>query len=146
MAPYVAPVDFSLAFQKRCETVQRPKFTVLFRRGDKAFGTFLVLKGTVHLDFGVDGSNPLNRAYGPGALVGLPATLTERAYSMTATVSEDAELGFLSVGELKSLLREQPELQLQLLDILAAKIAQIKQARKAMLTQESDPCGEVGLV
>jgi CRP-like cAMP-binding protein len=70
-----------------------PKQTVLFRRGEAAFGMFLVLEGKVSLDFGVDGSNPLNRAYGPGALVGLPATLTGHNYSMTATVTEDAESG-----------------------------------------------------
>ena len=93
----------------------------------------------------MDGSNPLNKAYGPGALIGLPATLTGRTYTMTATVTADAELGFLSVKELKSLLREQPALQLQLLDILSAKLAQVDQAKKAMLINETDALGDVGL-
>jgi CRP-like cAMP-binding protein len=145
MTGYVTPQDLSLAFQQRCESMRRPKFSVLLRRGDNAFGTFLILAGTVYLDFGVDGSNPLNKAYGPGALIGLPATLTGRPYSMTATVTADAELGFLSIRELKSLLREQPELQLQLLDILGAKIAQVNQAKKAMLTKEDKAGGDVGL-
>ena len=145
MAPQLAPPDLSLAFQQRCETMRRSKFSVLFRRGEKAFGTFLVIKGTVYLDFGVDGSNPLNKAYGPGAFIGLPATLTGRTYTMTATVTADAELGFLSVKELQSLLREQPALQLQLLDILSAKLAQVDQAKKAMLIKETDTLGDVGL-
>jgi hypothetical protein len=41
---------------------------------------FLVLRGRVSLDFGVDDSSPLNKTYGPGALIGLPATLTGRTY------------------------------------------------------------------
>jgi CRP-like cAMP-binding protein len=53
---------------------------------------FVVFSGKVSLDFGVDSS--LVRTYGIGALVGLPATITRRNYSMTATVTEDAELGF----------------------------------------------------
>lgn len=94
---------------------------------------------------GVDGSNPLNSTYGTGALVGLPATLTGRNYSMTATVTEDAEVGFISIKALKGLLREQPELCQQLLSILSAQIAQTEQVRNAMLARESNPDHELGL-
>jgi CRP-like cAMP-binding protein len=84
--------------------------TVLFRRGERAFGMFLNLGGTVSLDFGVDGSGALASTYGPGGLVGLPATRTKRNYSMTATVIDNAELGFVITEVLKSLLRSHPEL------------------------------------
>lgn len=139
------PTDLNSAIQQRCEKLRRPRLSLLFQRGEKSFGIFLVLKGTVHLDFGVDGSSPLNKSYGPGALVGLPATLAGRNYCMTATVTDDAELGFLSVEALKALLREQPALCLQLLDILGAKMAQVDQLRKAMQNKESVPAPEVGL-
>jgi hypothetical protein len=56
--------------------IRSARTTVLFRRGEPAFGMFLILKGTASLDFGVDGAAGLASAYGPGALVGLPATLT----------------------------------------------------------------------
>jgi CRP-like cAMP-binding protein len=42
-------------------------------------------------------------------VIGLPATLAKRNYSMTATVTHDAELGFLSTQALESLLLEHPE-------------------------------------
>jgi len=74
------------------EMVLKPRSTVLFRRGGKASGMFVVLSGKVSLDLGVD--SVLGRIYGPGALVGLPSTLTRNNYSMTATVTEDAELVF----------------------------------------------------
>jgi CRP-like cAMP-binding protein len=136
MACYTAPPNLHTALEERCEKVRKPRSTVLFRRGEAPFGMFLVLSGTVSLDFGVDGSNALNSFYGPGALVGLPATLTGRNYSMTATVTDDAELGFVTRPALESLLRNQPELCQQLLTILSAKMAQTKQMTKALLRKE----------
>jgi len=81
----------------------------------------------------------------PGALVGLPATLTKRDYSMTANVTEDAELGFLANQALESLLRKQPELCQQLLTILSAKVAHTEQVTKAMLRKEKRPRLESGV-
>jgi len=96
MAIDTAHASLQLALEQGCEKIRKPRYTVLFRRGEKAIGIFLVFSGKVSLDFGVD--SPLARTYGPGALVGLPATVTGRNYSMTATVTEDAELGFWSPG------------------------------------------------
>lgn len=140
MPRYSAPHDVLVELQQNCEVVRKPKHTVLFKRGQAAFGMFLVMRGKVTLDFGVDGSCSLNGAYGPGALVGLPATLTGRTYSMTATVTDNAELGFISSKGLKGILRQQPELCRQLLDILGAKITHTYQITKDRL----DP-SEVGM-
>jgi CRP-like cAMP-binding protein len=145
MATKSAPPDLQTALQGCCEKFNEPKQTVLFRRGEAAFGMFLVLKGKVSLDFGVDGSNPLNTSYGPGALVGLPATLTGHNYSMTATVTEDAEVGFISMKALLELLGSRPEFCQQLLTILSARVAQTDRIRKAMLAKENIPEHEVGL-
>lgn len=140
MPRYSAPHDVLVELQQNCEVVRKPKHTVLFKRGQAAFGMFLVMRGKVTLDFGVDGSCSLNGAYGPGALVGLPATLTGRTYSMTATVTDNAELGFISSKGLKGILRQQPKLCRQLLDILSAKITHTYQMTKDRL----DP-SEVGM-
>lgn len=98
-----------------CEKFDEPKQTVLFRRGEPAFGMFLVLKGKVTFDFGVDGSNLPHTTYGPGVLVGLRATLTAHKYSMTAIVTEDAEVGFISMKALQDLLRSRSVFYQQLL-------------------------------
>lgn len=140
MPRYFRPSDLNAMLAACCEKFQEPKHTVLFKRGEPAFGMFLVLEGKVSLDFGVDGANPLNSSYGPGALVGLPAALTGRNYSMTATITEDAEVGFVSIKALKHLLGEHPELCEQLLTILSERLAvQNEQVRKAMLAKESVP-------
>ena len=145
MACYIAGSDLYAALEPRCERVRKQRSTVLFRRGEKAFGVFLVLRGTVRLDFGVDTSTALASACGPGALVGLPASLSRTNYSMTATVTDDAELGFLSLEALVSLLRKHPELCRQLLTILGAKVAQSEQVTKALLRKERVPGLELGV-
>lgn len=145
MACYIAHSDLYAALEQRCERVRKPRSTVLFRRGQKAFGMFLVLRGTVSLDFGVDASTALASACGPGTLVGLPATLTRTNYSMTATLTDDAELGFLTPEDLVSLLHKQPELRHQLLTILSAKVAHSEQVAKALRRNEEPPKPELEL-
>jgi len=54
MARYNAPPDLHAMVVQHCERVRKPRSTVLFRRGEKAFGMFLIRSGTVSLDFGVD--------------------------------------------------------------------------------------------
>ena len=115
----------------------QPKSTVLFRRGEKASGMFAVLGGRVSLDFGVDSRSA--QFYGPGALVGLPATLTRSNYSMTATVAEDATLGYLPREVLEPLLRNNPSLTQELLVILGEKTLEMKRMKQGLLESDRLP-------
>ncbi len=103
MADDTASANLHHVLEQRSERVHKPKSAVLFRRGEKASGMFFVLSGKVRLDLGVDSA--VGRTCGQGALVGLPSTLTRQNYSMTATVTEDADLGYWSPDALDSLLR-----------------------------------------
>jgi len=144
MACYVAHPALYEALERRCERVRKRMSTVLFRRGEKAFGMFLVIRGAVRLDFGVDASTALGNICGPGALVGLPATLSRTNYSMTATVTDDAELGFLTPQDLVSLLRQEPGLRQHFLTILSAKVAHTEEVTKALRRNEKLPELQLG--
>jgi CRP-like cAMP-binding protein len=67
--------------------------------------------------------------------VGLPATLTKRNYSMTATVGQNAELGFWPSEALQLLLRQRPELCQQLLAVLGERMSENQQVAKALLRE-----------
>ncbi len=129
--------ELHLALGQRCKKVYVGKSTVIFRRGEKASGIFVILSGKVSLDLGVD--SPLARCYGSGALLGLPATVTRHNYSMTATVTEDAELGFLTPEALDLLLHERPELCQQLLGILGERVIENNEMQKALLKGHNPP-------
>jgi len=137
MANNTSPNNLQTALESRCKRVFKQKSAVLFRRGEKAFGLFLILSGKVSLDFGAD--TPRARCYGPGALMGLPATLTKRNYCMTATVTENAELGFLSPEALDLLLREDPALCQELVAILGEKMVEVQRVKQALLDNDSPP-------
>lgn len=64
MALYYAPVTLQQTLEQKGERVFKRKDDVLFRRGEEAFGMFVVLSGKVSLDFGVD--SRLSRSYGAG--------------------------------------------------------------------------------
>jgi CRP-like cAMP-binding protein len=122
--------DLHSILHQGCERICKPKKSTLFREGETSFGMFVVFSGAVRLDFGVD--CPLSRSYGPGALLGLPATITKRNYSMTATVTEDAEVGLWTPGALNTLLLQHPELCQQLLVLLCERMAENHQIMKAL--------------
>jgi CRP-like cAMP-binding protein len=136
----IAPINLQTALAQESEKVSKPKGSVLFRRGTDAFGMFVVLSGKVRLDFGVD--SPLSRTYGPGALVGLPATLTGGKYSMTATVAEDAELGFWTRKAVESLLRQHRDYCRALLEILGEKMFENQKIAKALFVKQEPPAQE----
>lgn len=140
MALYTAPVNLQTALAEQSEKVSKPKGCVLFRRGTDAFGMFVVLSGKVRLDFGVDSA--FSRTYGPGALVGLPATLTGRKYSMTAIVTEAAELGFFDRKTFDRLLRQHPDYCRALLEILGEKMAENQKIARALFGREELPAQE----
>jgi CRP-like cAMP-binding protein len=144
MADYALRSDLHAVLERGCERLRKPKQTVLFHRGERAFGLFIVLSGAVKLDFGVDST--FAHFYGPGALVGLPATLTRRPYSMTATVTQDAELGFWSPEALDALLRKRPELCQPLLVLLGQRMAENDALHKAFLTNDAPPAQQSSVV
>jgi hypothetical protein len=81
MVGETAAAHLRYILEQQGERVRKPKSTVLFRRGDKASGKFVVLSGKLSLDLGVDSA--LSTSHGAGALGGLPSTIPGQNYSMT---------------------------------------------------------------
>jgi CRP-like cAMP-binding protein len=137
MSTQTHPADLKTMLQEGGERIRKPRYSVLFRCGEKSFGMFVVLSGKVSLDVGI--VSPFARAYEAGALLGLPATVSRREYSMTATVTEDAELAFWTAEALESLLRDNPTLCHELLGIMAERLAENHELMKALLRRRKPP-------
>lgn len=128
MGTLVAPDELKKHLITAGTPVQRARGTYLFRRGDAVTGIFLISRGTVRLGLDGDPAGFPSRDVGPGSVVGLPASLSDSSYSLTAEVSEDAELVFLSRQRLLDLLREKPELCFQVMSILTEELTQTRTA------------------
>src|SRR5215469_4241236 len=130
MALSYSPLSLQETLEQEGERIFKRTGEVLFHRGNEALLVFVLLSGKVSLDFGVDSS--LARCYGPGALIGLPTTLTRQRYRMTATVLEGAELSMWNCSQLNTLLRKRRDFCEQMLVILGQRMAESLEAAKAL--------------
>lgn len=126
--------DFALSAQLKTEleriatTIFKATGAVLFQRGQAVSGVFLVRSGKV--DLSLDSQNQIypTRTLGSGCILGLPATMSGAAYSLTATVCEDAELGFVPREAFLKLMGANAGLCLQVMDLLSQEISNIRSA------------------
>jgi CRP-like cAMP-binding protein len=111
-------------------TVFKAKGTILFARGDEVSGAFLIRSGQISL--GLDYETPVYpaRILGPGAIIGLPATVSGNPYSLTAQAVEDSELTFVPRDSLLECLKDDPLLGFRVIDILGCEISNIRSAFK----------------
>lgn len=112
--------------------VTKPKGTVLFRRGEPAFGVFLITKGRVGLRLGDQEEEcSWNRVAGKGSIVGLPASLAAGCYSLTAVTLGESELAFLDRTTLVDLIQTNSSLSLELICLLGDEVLQTRSKLKS---------------
>jgi CRP-like cAMP-binding protein len=122
--------ELKAELEQRAIVVFKPKGTILFRRGEDVSGVFLIRSGRVSL--ALDCETPLYpaRVLGPGAIAGLPATVSGNPYSLTAKVVDDAELAFVPRDAVLECLQNNPPLCFQVMDLLSGEISDIRSAFK----------------
>ena len=124
--------DLQAGLEKIATTLARPKGTVLFRQGEAVRGVFLLQKGRVRLSLlSASGEKLPYRTVGPGYILGLPATLCDKPYSLTAENLEDSQLAFVGRKDMMELLRKRCDLCLEVVKILSWEVGKLrkKQAR-----------------
>jgi CRP/FNR family cyclic AMP-dependent transcriptional regulator len=87
-----------------------PKGATLFVEGQAPRGVFILCSGRVKLSTSsADGRTLILRISEPGEVLGLPATVTEKPYELTADVIEPAQANFISKEDFLRFLREHGE-------------------------------------
>jgi CRP/FNR family transcriptional regulator, polysaccharide utilization system transcription regulator len=135
MGTLIAPEELKRQLEVVGSPIQKERGSFLFRRGDEVSGIFLICQGAVQLGLERDLPGFPPRRLGPGSVLGLPATLSDTPYSLTAEVLENSELIYLQRERLLDLLREKPELSFHVMAILSEELARtrsaIEQTRKS---------------
>src|SRR5215469_16528944 len=91
-----------------------PKGATLFVEGQLPRGVFVLCTGRVKLSTtSADGKTLIVRIADPGEVLGLPATLTEKPYELTAEVIEPTQANFIPTQEYLNFLREHGEVGLR---------------------------------
>jgi CRP-like cAMP-binding protein len=126
----VPSLELQVELERLAKIVLKPTGSILFRRGDDATGVYLIRSGRISL--GLDYESPVYpaRTLEPGAIAGLPASISGNAYSLTAEVVEDSELAFVPRDAVVACLRKNPSLCFQVMDLLSDEIADIRSVFK----------------
>jgi CRP-like cAMP-binding protein len=126
----IPPPELKAELERLATIIFKPAGSLLFRRGDDASGVFVIHSGRVRLVLDYNTALYPAKILGPGAVIGLPATLSGKPYSLTATVIDDAEIAFVPHTAVVKSLKNNPPLCFQVMDILSCEIADIRSAFK----------------
>jgi len=102
---------------------------VLFSQGDEPIGLFLVRSGTVHAVVHSDnGKAAAVFSANPGAVLCLPAVVSQKPCSLSALARQGSDIAFLSKDDFDDLLREEPGLLIAALRVLASEVHAAREA------------------
>jgi len=136
MSPLQAPPlydcvpDGELATEvlRRSKPFALPADRVLFREGDAPNGIFLLRSGAATLTLQSGGQMVMCARAEAGSLLGLPSTVSELPYTMTAKASSGAEVRRLGVRDFDELMKTHPRLTMDVVRILAGEVRAVRQA------------------
>jgi CRP-like cAMP-binding protein len=119
---FVADHELIEALQRRAKPVALGSNRIIFRQGDAPIGVFILTKGTTRLTRRLEGKEVLTARVGAGSLLGVPAVIGAKPYSLTAEATKGAELSLLTTEYFVHLMHTEPELSFRLLQVLAAEV------------------------
>lgn len=102
---------------------------LLFNQDDPAVGVFIVHEGAATLTMKAkDTSIIFSIPALPGSLLGLPALISDRPYSLSAVAHTGARVSFVARADFFALMQADPLLSLKMLQVLAAEVRTARQA------------------
>ncbi len=125
-APFVAPFQVWKQLELEGAICDAKPGSFLFRRGEVSKGVLVVIEGRVALSAGEDPTR-IVRIAERGSLLGLPATVSGKRYSLTAEVVVQSRLALLSPARFRDLLRNNPVLGLVVVQMLAEEVSAVRQ-------------------
>ena len=92
-------------------------------------GLYIFHQGSVTLSMISENCQSLFAAQAlPGSLLGLPAIVSDKPYSLTATAREGAKVSFIGRSEFTQLMLSQPQISIRILRVLAAEVRSARTA------------------
>ncbi len=120
---FIATPELVRALEAYGSELCHPAGKLLFDRGEKARGLFLLKSGSTLLS--VPGA--LDRSVGPGALLGVPGTLSKGIYSLRARLLEESKVLFVPSEDVSRLMADHPEVGFHMIQILSREIQAIRE-------------------
>jgi CRP/FNR family transcriptional regulator len=119
---FVADLELNQELEKRSKPISLGTDRVLFHQGDAPTGVYLLRKGAATLTRQLSDEAIFSVQVGAGSLLGLPAVIGAKPYSLTAEALEGAELSLLTREDFIDLMQTDPLLSFQVLMVLAEEV------------------------
>jgi CRP-like cAMP-binding protein len=120
---YVAEPDLIRALWLHAIPLDCLEGRKLFRQGDDPAGVFVLYSGDATMILEDDGGVQVARVpMPPGSILGLPALVSDKPYSMSAVAMKGATVGFVNRNDFSSLMLTEPLLALMIVQVLAAEV------------------------
>jgi CRP-like cAMP-binding protein len=120
---FKAAPELIRALERYGSALNHPAQKLLFERGQRAYGLFLLRTGSARLSI----PGALDRSVGPSSLLGVPGTLAKGVYSLTAELLEESQVLFVPAERVAVLLTEHPEIGYQLLQVLSCEVQSLRE-------------------
>lgn len=119
---FVADSELLVELEKRATPIELVPDRVLFRQGDAPVAVYILKKGMARLTSCSQGEAILSVRAGAGSLLGVPAVVGTKPYSLTAQALEGAEVSLLTCEDFVHLMNTEPTLAFQVLRVLAEEV------------------------
>jgi CRP-like cAMP-binding protein len=127
---FVADPDLIRMLEKHTAPTPCDVDGALFRQGDPPAGLYIFINGSVTLSMISENGQSLFAAQAlPGSLLGLPAVVTDKPYTLTANARAGAQVTFIGRSDFTQLMLSHPQLSARILKILATEV---RSARRAL--------------
>ena len=127
---FVAPPELVRAVSRCATPIDCPLDRYLFRQGDDPTGLYVLLSGrvTMILESVPCPFEVVHELESPGSLLGLPAIIGDKPYSLTAVAHAHAEVSFVKRDDFSRLMLSEPALGMMILQVLAAEVRSARAA------------------
>jgi CRP-like cAMP-binding protein len=125
---FVADSELIEELEKQSKPITVAADGVLFHQGDAPTGVYILRKGTARLTSKSDGDAILSVRAGAGSLLGVPAVVGSKPYSLTAEALDGAEVSVLACDDFVHLMSTQPALSFRVLQVLAEEVRFAREA------------------
>ena len=126
---FVAEPDLISALSQHAIPLDCSEGRRLFRQGDDPSGLFVLHSGDATMILENDGGVQVARvAMPPSSILGLPALVSDKPYSMSAVAMKGAMVGFVNRNDFSALMLTEPMLALMIVRVLAAEVRSTRAA------------------
>jgi CRP-like cAMP-binding protein len=129
----VADAELADEIEKLSKPFVPPESYVLFRQGDPATKIYFVRQGEVELTMRASSITVMVLRAGPGSVLGLPAVVGDKPYTMSAKTHGESVICPVPVEQFRAMIRDNPKASFNIIQILAAEIRSARQALSVLV-------------